>query len=206
MGAFAEQQAGAWKEGLGGWGITPERLRSCARKVESRSTRPARRPARPMNIVGDLNRPPGDTDPEVVSDEIDGYVTSLLGMLGVSGRPAIIARAHPAGQPDPERVVAGAETSTSARCSRRCSSRRCASWACSSSTRSSRANDRMAFAMRLNGLLASPSFAAWLTGDPIDIDAMLRTPEGKPALRDHVTAHLSDEQRQSVTSLVLASS
>ena len=38
--------------------------------------------------------------------------------------------------------------------------------------------------MRINGLLASPSFAAWSAGAPIDIDAMLRTPRRPAALRD----------------------
>ena len=30
--------------------------------------------------------------------------------------------------------------------------------------------DRRAFALRLNGLLAAPTFAAWLTGQPVDIE------------------------------------
>jgi hypothetical protein len=62
----------------------------------------------------------------------------------------------------------------------------------------------MAFAMRLNGLLASPSFASWLTGDPLDIDSMLFAADGRPRCAIVSTAHLDDEQRQSVTALVLA--
>ena len=40
--------------------------------------------------------------------------------------------------------------------------------------------DRTAFAMRLNGLLASPAFGAWMSGIPLNIDTMLRTADGKP--------------------------
>jgi hypothetical protein len=43
--------------------------------------------------------------------------------------------------------------------------------------------DRTAFAMRLNGLLASPSFGAWLNGPPLDIASMLRTPRASRAAR-----------------------
>ena len=201
--AFAEQQAGAWKEGLGGWQITPERLAELRSKVEFTIYTPGSAAGRPVNIVGDLTAPPIGTDPEVVSDEIDGYVTSVLGMLGISGDPLssrehillanLIQNAWSQGQSldlgtllaqvqqPPMRKLGVLELDVFFPPS-----------------------DRMAFAMRLNGLLASPSFAAWLTGDPIDIDSMLRSPEGKARCAIISTAHLSDEQRQSVTSLVLS--
>jgi hypothetical protein len=201
--AFADQQAGAWKDGLGGWGITPERLAELRAKVDFTIYTPGSQAGRPVNIVGDLAAPPGDTDPEVVSDEIDGYVTSVLGMLGISGDPLssrehillanLIQNAWSQGQSldlgtllaqvqqPPMRKLGVLELDAFFPPA-----------------------DRMAFAMKLNGLLASPSFAAWLTGDPIDIDAMLRTPDGRPRCAIISTAHLSDEQRQSVTSLVLS--
>ena len=34
--------------------------------------------------------------------------------------------------------------------------------------------------MRLNGLVASPSFAAWLEGAPLESASLLQTPEGTP--------------------------
>src|SRR5262249_10746542 len=44
------------------------------------------------------------------------------------------------------------------------------------------AKERFAFAMRLNNLLASPGFETWLQGAPLDIAALLYTPQGKPRL------------------------
>ena len=41
-------------------------------------------------------------------------------------------------------------------------------------------DDRMKLAMRLNGLLASPSFASWAAGPPLDIESMLFDPDGRP--------------------------
>ena len=43
--------------------------------------------------------------------------------------------------------------------------------------------DRLALAMRLNNLVASPSFAVWRSGPPLDIPSMLWTPGGKPRAR-----------------------
>ena len=45
-------------------------------------------------------------------------------------------------------------------------------------------DDRMKLAMKLNGLLASPAFAAWGAGQPLDIQSLLYTPDGTGPLRD----------------------
>jgi hypothetical protein len=42
------------------------------------------------------------------------------------------------------------------------------------------AKERFGLAMTLNNLVASPGFGAWTTGEPLDIGAMLFTPQGKP--------------------------
>ena len=64
--------------------------------------------------------------------------------------------------------------------------------------------DRQAFALRLNGLLASPAFAAWAEGTPLDIATLLRSPDGKPCAAIVSIAHLSEDERQFVTSLLLS--
>ena len=65
--------------------------------------------------------------------------------------------------------------------------------------------DRLALAMRLNNLLASPSFAAWRTPPPLDIPSMLWTAGGKPRAAILYLAHLSDDERQFAVSLALSS-
>ena len=184
MDAFAEQQADVVARRPRRLGHRARAARGrCARRSTSPIYTPGSSAGRRSTSSASLAAPPGDTDPEVVSDEIDGYVTSLLGMLGISGDPLssrehillanLIQNAWSQGQSldlgtllaqvqqPPMRKLGVLELDAFFP-----------------------PNDRMAFAMKLNGLLASPSFAAWLTGDPIDIDAMLRTPDGTPALRD----------------------
>ena len=56
----------------------------------------------------------------------------------------------------------------------------------------------------LNALVASPSFAAWGEGQPLDPATLLRTPEGKPRCAIVYLAHLSDQERQFVVTLVLS--
>jgi hypothetical protein len=63
--------------------------------------------------------------------------------------------------------------------------------------------ERMALAMLLNGLIASPSFADWITGDPLDVDALLHGPSGKPKVSILYIAHLSDAERQFFVTLLL---
>jgi hypothetical protein len=201
--AFADAQATTWKDGLAGWGITADRLAALRQKVDFTIYTPGSSAGRPINIVGSLDAPPAGTDPEVMSDEIDGYVTSVLGMLGITGDPLssrehilmanLIQNAWSQGQnldlstllaqvqQPPMRKLGVLELDVFFP-----------------------PGDRMAFAMKLNGLLASPSFATWLTGDPIDIQKMLFTADGKPRCAIITTAHLDDEQRQSVTALVLS--
>jgi hypothetical protein len=65
------------------------------------------------------------------------------------------------------------------------------------------AKDRFALVMALNNLLASPGFNAWLEGEPLDIDSILYTPEGKPRMAIFSIAHLNDAQRMFFVSLLL---
>ncbi len=203
MDEFADQQATSWREGLAGWNITPERLADLTAKTDFTIYTPGSTSGRPLNIVGSLDAPPVGTDAEVVGDEIDSYVTSLLGMVGISGDPLsspehilvanLIQNAWSQGQNLDIAALIGQVQQPPIR-----------KLGVLELDAFFPPANRMAFAMKLNGLLASPSFASWLQGDPIDIDAMLHGSDGRPRCAVVTTAHLDDDQRQSVTSLVLA--
>ena len=63
--------------------------------------------------------------------------------------------------------------------------------------------DRFALAMALNNLLAAPGFGAWMEGEPLDVDGLLHTPEGKPRIAILSIAHLNDAERMFFVSLLL---
>ncbi len=58
--------------------------------------------------------------------------------------------------------------------------------------------------MRLNGLMASPSFAEWIQGEPLDMDSLLRAPDGRPRASIVYLSHLSDSERVFVVTLLLS--
>ena len=47
----------------------------------------------PLNIVGSLQRPAGDADPEIVGDEVEGFVSGLLSLVGIEADP-LSSREH----------------------------------------------------------------------------------------------------------------
>ena len=65
------------------------------------------------------------------------------------------------------------------------------------------AKDRTALAMTLNNLLASPGFAAWMEGEPLDIQRLMYTVEGKPRLSILSIAHLTDAELMFFFTIVL---
>jgi len=199
---FAAQQAAMWKQGLEPWGIAEPQLAQYQAGFDLAIFTPGSNAGIPLNVLGSLQAPQTG-DQEVIADEIEGYVTSLLSVVGISADPLssrehillsnLIAAAWAAGEnidlptllarvlQPPLRKLGVFELDDFFA-----------------------AKDRREFAMKLNAVLAAPGFASWITGEPIDIASMLWTPEGKPRCAIVTTAHLSDEDRQSATSLILS--
>ncbi len=64
-------------------------------------------------------------------------------------------------------------------------------------------HERLKLAMLLNNVLASPTFAAWLDGDPLDIESLLYTKDAKPRVSILSIAHLNDNERMFFVTLFL---
>ena len=65
------------------------------------------------------------------------------------------------------------------------------------------AAERFKLAMSLNNLLASPGFSDWTRGEPLDIQRLLWTPEGKPRISILSIAHLNDSERMFFMTVLL---
>src|SRR5262245_17937535 len=201
--AFAEQQAGAWRDGLAGWGIGPERIKALRDAVSFTIYTPGSTAGVPLNIVGSLQAPADMSDMEVVRDEIEGYVSGLLGLVGIAADPLssrehillsnLIETAWTQGQSLDLGTLVGQVQQPPMR-----------KLGVFELDQFFPPADRTALAIKLNGLLASPSFAAWADGAPLDSGSLLRTPDGRPAAAIVTIAHLSDEERQFVVALVLS--
>ena len=76
-------------------------------------------------------------------------------------------------------------------------------WGCSTSETFFPAKDRTGLAMSVNNLLAAPGFSAWMEGEPLDVQRLLFTAEGKPRISILSIAHLSDAERMFFVTLLL---
>ncbi|CZE45869.1 ATP-binding protein [Campylobacter geochelonis] len=62
---------------------------------------------------------------------------------------------------------------------------------------------RMALAMKINALVASPSFAKWCEGERLDISKMLFDDNGKARCNIFTISHLSDSERMFFVTILL---
>ena len=198
---FAADQAAAWSSGLAGWNLGPADIAALREKVEFTIYTPGSSAGVGLNVVGSL-APPNTQDGEVIADEVEGFVSGLLGLVGIEADPLssrehillanLIASEWAAGRTLDLAALIGMVQNPPIR--------KLGVFELDSFYPP---KDRTTLAVRLNGLLASPSFGAWMTGAPIDIDSMMRTPDGRPRCAIVTTSHLGDEERQFVTTLVL---
>ncbi len=200
---FAATQATNWRTGLDGWGLGGANIAELRNSVDFTVYTPGSAGGVGMNIVGSLQAPSDMADAEVTGDEIEGYVSGLLGLVGIDADP-LSSREH---------ILLSNLIMNEWQQGRSLDLPTLVGMALTPPIRKLGVfeldaffppKDRTAFAMRLNGLLASPSFGSWMTGAPLDIDSMLRSPAGAPRCAIVTTAHLADEERQFVTTLVLS--
>ncbi|MEZ4331663.1 MAG: DUF87 domain-containing protein [Myxococcota bacterium] len=201
---FAAKQAESWRTGLASWGQAPSRIERLAAAADRVLYTPGSTAGVPLSILRALDAPPPAVveDDEALRGRVGSSVSGLLGLVGIDADPIqsrehillsnLVERAwregrnldlasliHQIQKPPIERVgVFELETFFPAA-------------------------DRAALAMRINNLLASPGFAAWLEGEPLDVARMLRAPDGRPRLSIVSIAHLSDAERMFVVTLLL---
>jgi len=65
------------------------------------------------------------------------------------------------------------------------------------------AADRLKLAMTINNVLASPAFASWSQGEPLNIQRLLYTEAGKPRMSIISIAHMNDQERMFFVTLLL---
>ncbi|MEZ5165956.1 MAG: hypothetical protein R2695_05495 [Acidimicrobiales bacterium] len=199
---LAASTATMWEEGLAGNGIGRDRIARLRSTVDFTIYTPGSTSGVPLNVIGDLSAPAGDADPESVRDEVDGLVQGLLALVGVtsdplSGREHVLLAnlVHHAWDQGTDLDLATLLAQIQSPPMRKLGVIDLDSFF--------PPDERTALAMKLNGLLASPAFAGWAEGTALDIGAMLGSP-GAPRAAIVSIAHLSDEERQFVVTLLLS--
>ena len=207
-GRTPEEQAASvaelWRNGLAQWGEGPERVAAFREAADVAIYTPGSTSGLPVSVLGSFAPPPPAVmaDAGALGDRIESAVSGLLSLIGIDADPVrsrehillanILSAAWQAGrsldlaglireiqEPPFERVgVFDLESFYPSK-------------------------DRFELAIALNNLLASPGFAAWLEGQPLDIASLLYAPDGRPRISIMSIAHLSDPERMFFVTILL---
>ena len=199
VGELAGNTADMWKNGLDGWGIAPERIAALREKADFTIYTPGSNSGIGLDIIGDLSAPDG-ADSEALADEVEGLVSSLLALIDIEADP-LTSREHILLSNLVHRAWENGEDLSLSTLLGQIQNPPIRKLGVLELESFYPTKDRTALVMKLNGLLASPSFGSWMEGVPLDIDAMLG--QGPKASIISI-AHLSDSERQFVVTLVLS--
>jgi len=204
VGDLAVKTATKWKNGLESWSLDGDDIAQLRESAGFSIYTPGSQAGVPLNILGSLAAPEvdWDNDAEAARDEIEGFVSGLLALVGIDSDP-LSSREHILLSNLVERAWRdGADLSLESLIGmiQRPPMRKLGVFEVDSFFPE---KDRMALAMRLNALIASPSFADWRSGPPLDIGRLLWDEAGKPQASIVYLAHLSEEERQFVVTMIL---
>jgi len=201
---FAAQQADTWKKGLADWGQDGERIKRLRAAADFRIYTPGSNAGIPVSIMKSFAAPPEaiTEDSELMAERVNTTTTSLLGLLGIDADP-LKSREHilmsnilnSEWSTGKDLDIAGLIVQIQSPPMTKVGVMDIESFFPS--------KDRFELAMSLNNLLAAPGFSSWMEGEPLDIQQILHTPEGKPRVAIFSIAHLSDAERMFFVSLLL---
>jgi len=202
--AFAAQTAEGWRKGLADSGQDGARIARLRAAADFAIYTPGSNAGLPLSILRSLAAPPPAllADEELLRDRVAATASSLLALLGIEADPRqsrehiLLSRlAAESWQQGRDLDLAGLIRQIQSPPFERVGMVDVESFF--------PARERAALAMRLNNLLASPGFEAWLTGEPLDVQRLLWTPEGRPRVAILSIAHLADAERMFFVTLLL---
>lgn len=202
---FAQKQASLWKDGLAGWGQDGARIQRLIDAADVTVYTPGSTAGRPLSLLRAFVAPPAAIrdDSEALRERVDATATSVLALLGIDADP-ISSREHIllanllAAAWSEERdldlagIIGGIQNPPFS------------TVGVMPLDTVFPPKDRMAFAMKLNNLLAAPGFQNWMKGEPLNTADLLYDSAGKPKGSIISIAHLGDAERMFFMTLLLA--
>jgi hypothetical protein len=202
--AFAQDQAGLWARGLAEWGQDGARIRRLREAADFSIYTPGSTAGLPLSLLSSFAAPPAAVrgDREALTERVGTTATGLLGLVGLAADPlqsrehilisTILDAAWSAGRDlDLPSLIQQVQAPPLARVG------------VLDLETFFPASERFQLALRLNNLLAAPGFAAWMEGEPLDVDRLLYAPDGGPRVSVIYLAHLSDAERMFFVALLL---
>ncbi len=201
------KEAGIWSKGLGDWGLGSAQIADLSERLALTVYTPGSQAGVPVDVLGAFKKPTGVAaeDPDARRNLVSGTVSGLLGLVGRKSDPVrdpahivlsrLLDEAWAAGEdPDLESLILKLVDPPFKKVG------------VFPLDRFFSPDDRMDLAMQLNGVIASPSFAAWTKGQALDVDAWMAPPEeagGRTRVSIMSLAHLDESQRAFFLGLLL---
>lgn len=201
---YAAQQADLWKKGLAEWGQDGARIKRFKESAECLIYTPGSNAGLPVSVLKSFAAPPATVreDSELIRERISSTTSSILGLLGIDADP-IKSREHilisrifeEDWSKGNDLDIAGLITQIQSPPMLKVGVFDLESFF--------PAKERFQLAMALNNLLAAPGFSSWMEGEPLDLQSLLYTANGKPRIAIFSIAHLNDAERMFFVSLLL---
>ncbi|REK11952.1 MAG: ATP-binding protein [Planctomycetota bacterium] len=201
---LAAQTAELWRNGLAEWGEDGERIEKYRSTVDCAIYTPGSSAGLPLSVLRSFDAPPEAIrdDADLLRDRISADASGLLALVGIDADP-ITSREHILISQLLEAAWSKGQSLDLAALVHQVQDPPLTRVGSLDLETFYPEKQRTELAMRLNNLLASPGFAGWLEGEPLDVAGLLYTPEGKPRLSILSIAHLSEAERMFFVTILL---
>lgn len=201
---YAVKVAKEWANGLKSWGEDKKRILDYKMSVERTIYTPANTAGVPLSLLNSFAAPSLEfiKDAGAFRDRVLSTTSSLLGLIGIEADP-IKSREHILISTILDKLWRNQHSLDLAELIRQIQNPPFTQIGVFPLDTFYPENERLKLAMALNNLLASPGFQAWMEGEPLDIQNLLYTKEGKPRHSILYIAHLSDSERMFFLTLLL---
>jgi len=192
----ARATADLWRAGLADWDQSPERISRFVAAADRIIYTPGSRAGVPLAVLRSFAAPLPAVrdDAEARRERIQGAVAGLCALLGLDADP-LRSRDHILLASIFEHAWRDGRDLNLADLIRQIQAPPFAQVGVFDLESFYPARDRLALAMTINNLLASPSFGVWAEGQPLEIAGLLRAPDGRPRVSVVSIAHLNDAER-----------
>jgi len=201
---YARETASRWRQGLADWGQAPDRIQRLRDAADVAIYTPGSGSGLQLTVFKSLDAPTASLleDADAMRERVSAAASGLLTLLGIDGDP-LRSREHILLSNILDHTWrAGANLDLPALI-RNIQSPPVDKIGVMDLETVYPSADRMQLAMMINNVLASPGFSGWLEGEPLDIQRLLYTPQGKPRLSILSIAHLGDRERMFFVTLLL---
>lgn len=201
---FAQQTADLWRSGLASWDQGPERIQQYNDSVERLIFTPGSSAGIPMTVLKSFNAPPKEIAPDsdAFRERTSSAVSGLLALLGIKADP-VQDREHIFLSNVLDYAWREGRDLDIADMIREIQKPPFKQVGVMSVDDFFEPKKRDDLANKLNNLLASPTFAGWMQGQPLNVQQLFYSDSGKPRLSIVSIAHLNDSQRMFFVTILL---